>query len=177
MTLVLRAIRQNRWDSQSIMRASWLQDGDIVADPLSDLNTKMGKISVWHIEDDRSNLDRVLAALATAPQKDSITSLDYVIFDESLFKKIGLRVEVTPGGTVDKTANSTWHRDVVEISGHRLVELAKVILEKGEIDGILRAKLLELIKKQITCGELDRNRLNRKMKQSVEKLTSPDSSA
>jgi hypothetical protein len=72
MPFILRTIRKDRW--YRIEDVPWLEEGDIHADPLADLNTKANELSVWLIEDDRSNLNRVVSALAAT--RTHISNLD-----------------------------------------------------------------------------------------------------
>lgn len=54
MAFLLRKIRKNRWYKEQI---EWLPDGELQADPLSDLGTKSNELSVYHVVIDESNLE------------------------------------------------------------------------------------------------------------------------
>ena len=62
MPLFLRIIRKAKWYKNE--QVPWLPEGELQADTLTDLSTKSNELSVWHIEDDRSNLEQVVTALA-----------------------------------------------------------------------------------------------------------------
>lgn len=63
MPLILRKIEKGRWNSDP-QAVPWLPPGEVQAQALLDLAPKDNGLSVWLIEEDRSNLDRVVAALA-----------------------------------------------------------------------------------------------------------------
>jgi hypothetical protein len=60
---LLRTIRKSRYHQQA-----WLGGGAMHADPLADFNTQDNCLSLWLIEGENSNLDRVLAAIAGTRQ-------------------------------------------------------------------------------------------------------------
>jgi hypothetical protein len=77
MPLILRKIRKARWYQYDRSDFPWLLEEDIPADPLGDLATNDNELSVWQINDDKSNLPRVAAALAA--NCDDISNLDYAL--------------------------------------------------------------------------------------------------
>jgi hypothetical protein len=62
MALFLRKVRQSRWFNEPA--AAFLEVGDVPADPFVDLQTKENLLSVWEVEEDRSNVMRVVRAIA-----------------------------------------------------------------------------------------------------------------
>ena len=157
MPFVLRTIRLSRWDNELMLGAPWLPDGDFVADPLADLATERGVLSVWLVEDDRSNLDRVLVALAAT--RDHLSNVDYLILDEHLVAETGVVVRQTTGATPDHAANVRWHRDLIEVSGHRLAGLAGVALTAGQIGRLHQKPLRRLLQQALETGHVDPARL------------------
>jgi hypothetical protein len=151
MAFLLRKIRKNRWYQEDAV--PYLQAGDAPADPLADLNTQENSLSMFYVEDNRSNLDRVVTALAANCQ--AISNLDYALIDQSLLSAHGLKAVRTPGAVPDATVSSFWHWDLVELSARRLVVLAHVILTKGEIGRILEKRIAELIREAIKEGNID----------------------
>lgn len=57
----LLSITKRKWDKLDV---PWLPSHDIQGDPLGALRLNDGTLSVWHIDDDKSNLDIVITALA-----------------------------------------------------------------------------------------------------------------
>jgi len=170
MALALRAIRLERWDEEELLGAAWLPEQDIVADVLSDLHTRGGRLSVWHIEPDRSNLERVLVAFATG--RDVLANVDYILFDESLLTTVGVQLEQENGESADETANREWHYNLTGVSGHRLAALARRMLERGEKGGLLKQELELRLARACRANEVDIAKLNRKMKQAVQGMLS-----
>jgi hypothetical protein len=155
MASLLRIIRKNRWYIEEAR--PYLQSGDIPADPLADLRTEKNSLSVWLIEDDKSNLEQVIAAFAATRQ--SLDHVDFALFDVTIPSEIHIKCEKSAGDTPDDRANESWHFNLRELSGLGLVALAKAILEKGQKERILEADVRELIKTAISKGQLDAVRM------------------
>lgn len=155
MPLILRAIRKNRWYTSDII--SWLPKGEIQADPLGDLATGSNTLSMWQVENDTSNLKQVIAALAS--NRDSISNLDYAIFDIDLLADTGIKVEINQGATPYEMANY-WHRDLVELTATKLVKLAETMLIHSHRERILEKTVLTWIKDAVKNGQIDRTKLS-----------------
>jgi hypothetical protein len=140
MPLFLRNVRQNRWHNAGA--AQWLANGDVPADPLGDLATSENRLSVWEVAVDRSNVERIVRAIAVTRQK--IADMGYVLFDSSVLATAGIDTVAEIGETPDEGANN-WHRDLIELSGNKLVILTKLILESGESGTILKKRLEQLV--------------------------------
>jgi len=149
MPLLLRTVRQNRWIK--VEAAPFLANNDIPADCLGDMPTQENQLSVWVIEQDRSNIERVVRAVAVGKQK--IDNAGYIVFDSALVQAAGIEIQDNPGTTADTGANA-WHRDLV-LTGNKMVALAKAILENGEdARQILKLRMRELVQAGIDQGEL-----------------------
>jgi hypothetical protein len=129
----------------------WLERGDVPADPLGDLATSQHRLSVWDVAADRSNLERIVRAVVTT--KDKIASMGYVLFDSSLLSDAGISIQVEEGATPDEEANE-WHRDLVDLSGNKLVVLTRLILQNGESGTVLKKRLEELVEQGLERKEL-----------------------
>ena len=77
MPFVLRKIRKSKWWKHP--GVPWLAHSDLQADALGDLQTSSNQLSVYHIEDDKSNLEQIVTALAAS--RDTIANLDYALLD------------------------------------------------------------------------------------------------
>lgn len=155
MPLLLRKIRKARWYQNE--GAHWLPAGEVQADALGDLTTKNNELSVWYVNDNRSNLEQVVTALATAV--DHISNLDYALFDHQLVHDINIRVSETRGSTPDETANTTWHRNLIELSANKLSNLASGILARAEKKRVEERRIVELTKQAVTSGRIQRSNL------------------
>lgn len=150
MALLLHTVRQNRWLRDEARY--WLDNGDVPADALSDLRTSQHRLSVWEVLPDHSNLERIVRALAVT--KDKIAATGYVLFDSEWLPAIQIAVSRDqPGTTPDKGAND-WHRDLIDLSGNKLVALTKTILERGESGAVLKKRLCELVEAGIQDKQL-----------------------
>ena len=90
-------IRKSRWEAE---KPSWLKEDEFHADPLGDFVTRSNTISVWRVEDDKSNLRRLVTALAA--NRDKFDIFESIIFDEKLLSVLDIKVQDTEGDTPDK---------------------------------------------------------------------------
>lgn len=126
MSYLLRKYTINRW----IIKDPFSEDTRFPADPLWDLRTTDNKLSVYFIDDKESNLDKVILALASAPDKKSRDDiLAYVLLDPKELKKMKFVIEESKGKTRIQKANES-HRNIVGLTAERLIELAKIIYQK-----------------------------------------------
>src|SRR5208283_3052432 len=116
----------NRWFKEEA--APFLATDDVPADPVGDLLTQGNLLSVFEVAQDRSNIERIVRAVAIGG--DRIMATGYVVFDSDLLPAAGIDIRESPGTTADNGANA-WHRDLV-VSGNKLVALTKAILRNGE---------------------------------------------
>ena len=164
MPLLLRKLRKPRWTLDKDL--PWLAEGDIPADPLSDLATSENKLSVFLVEDDRSNLDQVVTAVAAT--RGHLAVFDYALFDQQLLPQLNIKIESTDGGTLDQVVNS-WHRDLVELSALKLVELAKAILANAEKNRVLEKKIGQLMAQAVSLGRIDGDQLTPETRSKIAK--------
>jgi hypothetical protein len=148
MPLLLRTVRQNRWLKEEA--APFLAADDVPADPVGDLRTQQNLLSVWEVAEDRSNIERIVRAVALGG--DNIGHMGYVLFDSALLPDVGIETVQNRGGSPDEAANP-WHRDLV-MSGRKLVTLTKVILEHGESGTVLKVRLRQLVEEGIRDKEI-----------------------
>ncbi len=165
MAFLLRVIDKRRWDwvEEDIQ---WLTPGDFPAAPLADLKTSVqSKLSVWHIADNLSNLESVIAAHAAT--RMNADKLDYTVFNEELLVGAGIRTESTPGNTPDSTVNARWHADLIELTSSKIVELARLIYQYGNHDRTPESRVKQLIAHAVEEGRIDNARLNDGLRSDV----------
>jgi hypothetical protein len=150
MALLLRTVDKHyRWFKNDA--APFLEHDDSPADPIADLKTDKNRLSVYVISDDKSNLERIVRAIAVGRQK--IDHAAYVVFDSKVLEEAGIEIEEVAGTTSDSGVNS-WHRDLV-LSGRKLAALAKGMLRDGEeVKQILKLRMVELVEEGIRDGQL-----------------------
>jgi hypothetical protein len=135
--------------------------GEIQADAFGDLSTSNNTLSVWYVEDDKSNLDEVITALAS--NRDTISNLDYVLFNIDLVSSIGINIERNSGATPFETANH-WHRDLTMLTASRLFKLVDIICNKNSsIERVQEKKIINLIGDAVNDGVIERAKLKEKI--------------
>lgn len=155
MPLVLRGVKQPKWYKQKAR--PFLLKGDVPADPFGDLPTRDNKLSVWIVKDDRSNLERIITALAVTRYRPD--KFDYLLFDAEILSVCGISIKESRGGTLDSGVN-VWHRDLVELSGLKLLDLVKGILNSNYQTGRFHPKkILQLIAHAIASGRIAKDKL------------------
>jgi hypothetical protein len=165
VTLVLRLIRQSRWDSPG--KYDWLAEEDIPADPLADFaNTSENSLSVWFLDDERKNLNDILAAVAAG--RDKADKLDYVIFCEELLKIGEIEVCESVGRTPDAQANG-HHRDLAHLSAAKVLALTTMVwranLGRCRID---ERKTVQLVAEAVRRGRISLDHLRPKLRDDVQ---------
>jgi hypothetical protein len=164
MPFFLRKIRKAKWLNDKGL--SWLQPSDLQADAVFDLKTDDNSLSVWHVEDDESNLEQVLVAVGAS--LDYLTNLDYALADQDLLLETGIKMTATTGKTGYRVANQ-WHRDLVELTAERVLEIARTIQTRGlRLDRVLSKKLAALLKKRIESGDVDLSSLNEHLRAEIQ---------
>ncbi len=159
---LLRKIEKNRW-----MPEAYVAQDDVPADALRDLQTGSNKLSVWLIEEDKSNLERIVVALAA--MRNVLSNLDYALLDSGILDKINIKMSDSLGNSPDLTANSRWHRDLIELSALRIVDLAKAIGVDGEFRRVPEKTVAEWIRKALEGGQIEGERLSPDLSAKVRK--------
>lgn len=157
MPLILRKIRKAKWYRSDAV--PWLTKDDLQADAFVDLGTKANRLSVYVVEDDQSNLERIVAGVAA--NCDFISDFDYTLFAQEALDEIKINAEDTFGETPDAVVN-TWHRDLVELSSANIFALANVIGTRAERRRVLSKRALELVAHAIGSGQIERYKLRLK---------------
>jgi hypothetical protein len=139
-----------RWQSDP----PWLSAGELQAAALFDLRFSNNKLSMWKIEDDSSNLERILSALATSSGKTSIDNVDYVLLDQNLVQALGVKIEKSSGGTPDSVANRDWHYDCIELCVSDIVNIAKRI-KTATISRKKEAEVKQMIQRGLKAKHID----------------------
>lgn len=163
MPLLFLKVHKIVWQKDAV--PPFVPTGDIPADCLGDLRTQENELSVWHIEDDKSNLNRVLTALAACCE--FVSNFDCLLFDHAVVTRLGLKMNQADGETPDNVANQSWHRDLVELSGKRMLDFAIEIFHGGETQRFPKKQVLELLKAAIAANEIDQSRLGQRVLREI----------
>ena len=167
MPLVFRKIRQSRWIKEDLDFA-WLGSGEIPGDPLGDLAPLKGDLSVFLINDGRSDPERVAAAMVT--KQASLSNVDYVLAELGDLQNIGFEFEEAEGETADGLVNS-WHRNIIELSGSKVLALASTLwISHLQIGRVSEKKVWKRIVEGVSTGEIDRSKLSSNIKKLINDL-------
>lgn len=150
MPYFLRKIRKGRWLMPDV-GFRWLEENDIPADPLADLTTKENQLSVWHVEDDRSNLDNILVGLAVP--RDHLDHIDYDLIADGCIQKLGIRATKVADNTLGPEVRE-WHYHLQELSAGKVTLLAKEMLPSTHRERVHWKRLRDLLLRAIEEGRV-----------------------
>lgn len=153
MPKILRKIKRSRWYGAD--EVDWLAEGEVQAEALVDLETQSNTLSVWIVDDDDSNLDRVVAALAA--KCGSKTIVDYVTIDQKRIDDIGLLMQQTSGDSPDSAANSMWHRDLQHLTVNGVAALAAELSANGQRNRMTWLKVKAAVQRSVDAGYFSLN--------------------
>jgi len=109
-------------------------------------------LSLWEIDDARSNLGDVIVALAT--NADHLSNLDYALIPRDKLEEIA-RLEATEGQTAHIQANQKWHRDLIDLSGRRLIDIAALIFSVAERRRVPEKEVTQMVRQALEKKALD----------------------
>lgn len=155
MAFILRKIRKAKWYKHD--NIPWLGEDELQADALADLITTDISLSVWYIEDDRSNLNQVVAALAAT--SDHISNLDFALLESRVLSDVGIKIIKTPGLSPDDNANILWHYDLAELSSTKLMRLAEMIRREAIKQRLSNREVEKLLREGLNSGRLNPQKL------------------
>ena len=156
MPFIMRGVKRPRWYKEKVR--PWLERDQVPADSLTDLRTSQNSLSVYLIEDDKSNLDRVVTALSVTRSK--LQEYDYLLFDVGILSQVNIKVRESKGETPDSEVNE-WHRHLVEISGNQLLALVRQVLESNyETDRYLPGEISEFATRAINSGQCELSKVH-----------------
>jgi hypothetical protein len=157
MAVLLRTINKARWFTE------WLPRGEVPADALVDLRSTDNELSFWLVDESRVNLDAVIVALAA--NRNYLSKLDFAVIDEADVAALGIRSKQTEGDTPDDAVNKTWHRDLVELTGTKVIRLAERLEAQPRVS---EKKVKEMLLKALRDGSLDRTKMSASLVREVE---------
>lgn len=163
MPLILRKIKKAKWYRN--IDVPWLKPGELQADALADLKTTGNRLSVWLIQDDKSNLERVIAALASTC--DVPTNIDFVLMDQSELQRLGIKWENTKGDSHDEQINHTHHLDLLELTATKLYDFANQIQVIGIKERYLEKTVMRLLIGAIRAGLIPQSKLKDRLRSEI----------
>ena len=162
MSFVFRGIGNKAWwYKDQHPDFPWLRKGELIADVFKGLSTTHGTLSIYAVDAEKTNINRIIAALACT--RDNIQKFDYVLVPiETIEDKFEL--SKTKGKTADDTVNE-WHLDILHLTSSKLTELAYIFRDHREsISRLSEKKVESAVRKRIDGGLIDVGRINEKLK-------------
>lgn len=167
MPLLLRFLtnKQARWEECKGL-SQWPPD-DVPADILVEFETKGNKLSVYQVEDDRSNLDITIAALAA--NRQNLQPFYFVLFDSIIPSNLSIDIEKTEGKSKDSHVNQNFHFELKKLSGKKISEFARQLLMTGQVDDRDIGEVARLINQSVDAGRIDWESLHKDLRKGIEK--------
>lgn len=161
MSILLRgAVRAEHWYREPTW--AWLGGQEVPADAMKDLRTDNNALSVFEVAEEA---DARRIAIAIAAGKEDFGHCEWFLFDDSVLGPLGILVEESEGTTPYVGINGL-HRDLNQLTGRKLVALAEAI-PMDMFDFVLKKDVETAIVSSVRSGELDINRINRKLREKV----------
>jgi hypothetical protein len=155
MALLFRIVTNPKW-----VAPGWMATGEVPADALTDLRSENNELSVWSVEQDRSNVDTALAAAAGARKK--LDKIDYTLIDEGILPGIRIKCVKSEGQTPHTTANTSMHHDLTELTVRKISDLAHAMMPLERMR-LSEKKVKRLLQDALQGGALDRARIDPKL--------------
>jgi hypothetical protein len=167
MPLFLRFIKSNKTSTwEECQNLSLLPEDDVPADILSELfPIQKNQLSVYQVDDNRSTLDFIIAAFAA--NRKNLQQICFVLFDPQVLPAIGIGVRQVQGELKDEEVNRLHFH--LELSGKKLVGLARELLVNGEVDTRDTEEVAQLIKQSCNAKRFRWDDLEPKLKQGIER--------
>lgn len=165
MSFLLRGANRRRWDWDS-SDFSWLPTGEIPGAPFGDLAPSAASaLSVWLVEDDESNLERIVAALAAG--RKHLDKFDYALIDEQALVELGIQIEAKEELCPDEEASARWHRNMVRLTSAHLNALVLLIHSRGRLERLLKPQVESILRAAVASGRLDLSRIDKDLLASL----------
>ena len=142
MAQYLRMLVNRRYWDRPEGDYSWLDEGQLPADSLTQLRSHQNALSVFDATN-VSNIDRIIAALAikrTSRDQD----FDYAIIQSSFLDKKGIDIEKSVGITPDKEVNA-WHYELIRLDDEKAWAIAEYLMS-GNTFRKLAGEVIDLLK-------------------------------
>ncbi len=164
MAFLLRGIGNKAWWDKSRDDFSWLGEDDLIADILKSLGTVGGALSTYVVDEDKTKVDRVVAALASGRSK--IENFDYMLVPVDVVLK-SFRSDNTTGKTPDFEVNE-WHLDIIHLTPAKLFQLAYILRDHKEaLCRVPKPNVKSALQTSKNHGFLDMEKVSPSVKQEL----------
>ncbi|MDE0610549.1 MAG: hypothetical protein OXH77_11665 [Anaerolineaceae bacterium] len=121
------------------------------ADALVDLKTEENKLSLFIVDDDLGNLERIAAAIAAKSTNPG--NFDYVLLERQAIENLGYTEISNPGETPDQEVNNA-HIDLLIPYAHKLADLAFIFWNEGDTNRIRGKDIQKWIREGKESGQI-----------------------
>ena len=140
MALLLRAFKHTKYGTRVDIKVrwpDWCPKEDVPAQLLSDWAEN--SLSLWQIDDNEENLEDVIAAFT---YRGEITTTDFLLFNESIPRDIGLVPEKSEGRTEVPSVDAKFHCHLPQMTASKVRDLlARIVTDlKAEKAFVRRLK-------------------------------------
>lgn len=126
------------------------------------LRTTRNELSIWIVEEDRIN--DALLAMSTGSEMNDVSSIEYISFNPSEFKKNGLSYKQSSSDANTAVVSlKDNHYDIDNLDYKKLGIIQKMIVRKiikGDSVRVTKAKLFSIIEDAIDAGVIDYSSLS-----------------
>jgi hypothetical protein len=165
MSKFLRQVQhKTNWDPQGEF-SSYIPPGQAPADALEDLVTDDNALSIWEVDDLGTNLERILAAMAS--RRQNLQKMDYLIVNSEHVYALGLAMEQKPGETHDDDANKRWHYDLIHLSASDVSRFANAMFLNGKAERKREPDLISSLRKSIASRFIDEAKLSEGLRERI----------
>jgi len=158
---LLRSINKRKWD-WSAGNPPWLIGDAIPAAPFGDVSPSAdSELSVWWVPDDKSNVHRVVTAIAAGRQHPD--KFDYALIEEGALRELGFVLQQVAESCPDPQASEQWHHNLKQLTADDLRRLVDLIKRTAELDRVQGPQVKKLLTAALDARRLDETKVNSKL--------------
>jgi len=122
-------------------------------------------LSVWLVEDDQSNLERVVGVVAAG--RRHVDKFDYALVEESAIRGLGIEIQRSPEACPDEEASRRWHHNVIRLTATNLNAIVQLIRSEGRVERVLKPRVEAIIRNGMDSGQINPARLQKSLLDSL----------
>jgi hypothetical protein len=162
-----RKVKGSKWDKES--NGETYQPLTLPSDPVGDLGTTQGVLSLWYVNEDLSNLNDVI--LGVLANNNTFSHLDYALLPDVDLSRLPILVTSTAGRTTYDPARA-YHRNLEVQTAAKLVDLACTIINVAQFERIPKDDCIDRLVQAIREKRIDPSQLNPELRPRLEQLLS-----
>ena len=155
MPQYVRKVDIRKWLPDRDISLDWLDTDDVEADAVSDLRTRDNTLSIFEIENE-TMAKRAIATVSAG--STSHNYIGYIMFDDDFLNRLTIEIDDEKGHTND-TEVDLWHRNIINLSGKKLVQLGIALKQQDNFQFLLPDELIDILCHSIQQGFLKRKNI------------------